>query len=456
MHIGVVIVTFGSKSRHVLSIRGTKNNTFYLLVFSDLNGMAYIITLSNGKGGVAKTTTSIALGGALSELGYRVLLIDLDPNANLTLGFKSFPEKPIEYSKDLFLSSRSHPIQPLKTGYPNLDLIPSDGYMPLLDKGSSDSDLSMRLLRHSLHALPPDSYDFILIDCPATLGFITINALTAANLLIIPTQSEFFSAYALQTMFSLVVGVRKKFNPNLKYRILVTQLDLHLRDHNNILNQLQIHLGESLYKTRIFIDPLLRDSQIEGIPITYARPNSTCALQYRRLAQEIINDSPANGQDHFEKSPVGSPAEKKTPVRLSQNLPTPAVNISTETASIKNGRGSNPNESSKLKSLPKQSLFPNSVSKGEATKKHTNSNCPNLGGIEDPQTMLAYPSSWNKCHLSKRILSPNLEHQNKYCISKNYASCPLLREQAEKSRSPFERSVMLQYLRNLIRAKSFE
>ena len=291
--------------------------------------MAYIISLSNGKGGVAKTTTSIALGGSLSKLGYRVLLIDLDPNANLTLGFGSFPEKPIEYSQDLFISSRGHPIQPVKTGYPNLDLLPSNGYMSLLDKRSSASDLSMRQLRHSLQALSPGSYDFILIDCPATMGFITFNALAAADLLIIPTQSEFFSAYALQTMFSVVVGIRKKYNPNLKYRILVTQLDLHLRDHNNILNQLQKHLGESLYNTRIFADPLLRESQIQGIPIPFSMPESTCALQYRRLAQEIVNETIAERRDHIRISTSESPLQKGAPVQYRQSYPSPAENHST-------------------------------------------------------------------------------------------------------------------------------
>lgn len=387
--------------------------------------MAYIISLSNGKGGVAKTTTSIALGGSLSKLGYRVLLIDLDPNANLTLGLGSFPEKPIEYSQDLFLSSRSHPIQPMKTGYPNLDLIPSNGYMSLLDKRSSASDLSMMLLRQSLHALPPDSYDFILIDCSATMGFITFNALTAADLLIIPTQSEFFSAYALQAMFSVVVGIRKKYNPKLKYRILVTQLDLHLRDHNNILNQLQKHLGESLYNTRIFADPLLRESQIQGVPIPFSMPNSTCALQYRRLAQEIVNDTIAERQEHIGKSPPELPLQKSAPVQNHQSYPDPA-----------NSRSTRINEPAYHKSTSEH-RFPQKSGASPAVRmqEHTNSYCPHLGGKDDIQTLLVYPSSWNKCYLSKHILSPNLAHQNKYCVSKNYSFCPLLKNR-QKITSP--------------------
>lgn len=379
--------------------------------------MAYIISLSNGKGGVAKTTTSIALGASLSKLGYRVLLIDLDPNANLTLGFGSLPEKPIEFSQDLFISSRSHPIQPVKTGYSNLDLLPSNGYMSLLDKRSSASDFSMGILRRSLDALSPGSYDFILIDCPATMGFITINALTAADLLIIPTQSEFFSAYALQTMFSVVVGIRRKYNSKLKYRILVTQLDLHLRDHNNILNQLQKHLGESLYDTRIFADPLLRESQIQGIPLPFSMPNSTCALQYRKLAQEIVNDTIAERLDHSGVSTPGPPVQKDAPVQYRQGYPDLANNHSTrinEPMYHKSTSGHPP---------PKKS----GDSPVGRVQDHSASYCPHLGGKEDSRTILAYPSSWNKCHLSKHILSPNLDHQKKYCISKNYAACPLLK-----------------------------
>jgi len=387
--------------------------------------MAYVISLSNGKGGVAKTTTSIALGGSLAILGYHVLLIDLDPNANLTLGFGSLPEKPVEYSQDLFLSSRSHPIQPAKTGYPNLDLLPSNGYMSLLDKRSSSSDLSMKVLRRSLQTLSPGSYDFILIDCPATMGFITLNALAAADLLIIPTQSEFFSAYALQTMFSVVVGIRKKYNPELKYRILVTQLDLHLRDHNNILNQLQIHLGESLYNTRIFADPLLRESQIQGIPIPFSMPNSTCALQYQRLAQEIVNDTIAERQDHVGISTPGPPLQKVAPVQNRQSYQGSVNSRSTPVNEPVYHRSASGHHD------PQKSAD----SPAERLQDHTNSYCPHLGGKDDPQSLLAYPSSWNKCYLSKHILSPNRDHQKKYCVSKNYPSCPLLKNR-QKVRTP--------------------
>ena len=378
--------------------------------------MAYIISLSNAKGGVAKTTTSIALGGSLSKLGYRVLLIDLDPNANLTLGFGSIPEKPIDYSQNLFLSPRSNPIQPVKTGYPNLELLPSNGYMDLLDKKSSASELSMKDLQRSLQAPFSGTYDFILLDCPATMGFITISALTAADLLIIPTQSEFFSAYALQTMFSVVVGVRKKYNPKLKYRILVTQLDLHLRDHNSILNQLQKHLGESLYNTKIFADPLLRESQIQGIPMPFSMPNSTCALQYRRLAQEIVDDMIAEHQDYIGISTPESPMQKDDPVQYRQSYPGPV-----------NHRSARINEPIYRKSTSVHQPQENSGN-GPVVRvnNHTTSCCPHLGGRDNPQTMLIYPSSWNKCHLSKNVLSPNHNHQKKYCISKNYASCPLL------------------------------
>ena len=297
--------------------------------------------------------------------------------------------------------------------------------MSLLDKKSSAPDLSMGILRRSLQALPPGSYDFILIDCPATMGFITINALAAADLLIIPTQSEFFSAYALQAMFSVVVGIRKKYNPKLKYRILVTQLDLHLRDHSNILNQLQKHLGESLYNTRIFADPLLRESQIQGIPIPFSMPNSTCALQYRRLAQEIVNDTIAERQGHNGKSTPGSLFGEGAPVQNRQSY--------LDSANSRSTRINEPayHNSTSGHRRPQKSAD----SPAQRMQDHTNSYCPHLGGKDDPQTLLVYPSSWNKCHLSKHILSPNRDHQKKYCISKNYASCPLLKNR-QKVRVP--------------------
>ena len=145
----------------------------------------------------------------------------------------------------------------------------------------------MSALRNALQAstLP---YDYILLDCPPALGAITLNALSAADLLIIPTQAEYFSAYALRNMMGTIRRVRQESNPNLAYRILVTLLDRRNRTHRNIFEQLQATFGQGVFTTVIEIDTKLRESPMAGVPITQYKPTSRGSQQYRVLAQELI------------------------------------------------------------------------------------------------------------------------------------------------------------------------
>ena len=123
---------------------------------------------------------------------------------------------------------------------------------------------------------------------PPALGAITLNALSAADLLIIPTQAEYFSAYALRNMMGTIRRVRQESNPNLAYRILVTLLDRRNRTHRNIFEQLQATFGQGVFTTVIEIDTKLRESPIAGVPITQYKPTSRGSQQYRVLAQELI------------------------------------------------------------------------------------------------------------------------------------------------------------------------
>jgi chromosome partitioning protein len=401
-----------------------------------------VSNISNGKGGVAKTTTSIALGCSLAEMGHRVLLIDLDHNANLTLGFGEIPAHPATFSKDLLTDSRDQPIRCQKSGYKNLDLIPSNGNMVSFEGRALSIHNSAMVLRLAVKSSLANSYDFIIIDCPASLGYLTVNALTASDLLIIPTQTEFFSAYALQIMFSLIRDVRQKNNPDLRYRILVTLLDLRLNDHINMLNQLKKYLGESLYKTLISVDTNFRKSHINGVPINYLTPTSRGASQYRELAQELINDLKA------EKIDVREQAEVRKPVEINKIALTPVTPAAINPT---------PNAASKSYLNPTSHAAPIKFPQ-EERQNGKGSFCSYLGRDDDPQTMLAYPSIWNKCHRSKPIVSPGLSHQNIFCLSNNHFSCPMLQEKTRGSlpsqlRAPLEKSELVQYFKNWIRAK---
>jgi len=250
--------------------------------------MAHIIAISNEKGGVAKTTTTLSLGAALGELGRRVLLIDLDPQANLTLALGFEPGKMDHTTGEILLDATPLLEARLQTNFSGLELIPANLTLEHAEQVLPVYINYTSRLRSAFEAAEPLPYDFIVMDCPPSLGAITINALTAANLLVIPTQAEYFSAYALRDMMTIIRQVRSDENPDLSYRILVTLLDQRNRTHRNIHEQLERTFGDGLFKTTIEVDTKLRESPILGLPITQYKPNSRGATQYRGLAEELI------------------------------------------------------------------------------------------------------------------------------------------------------------------------
>lgn len=249
--------------------------------------MAFTVAISNEKGGVAKTTSTLSLGAALAELNYRVLLIDLDPQANLSLAL-GFETNSVEItSANVLIENKPIRAAIQKTEVTNLDLVPSSARIESVEQFLPMRSNYLSSLRTSLvtASLP---YDYILLDCPPALGAITLNALSAADLLIIPTQAEYFSAYALRNMMGSIRRVRQESNPNLAYRILITLLDRRNRTHRNIFEQLQTTFGQGVFTTVIEIDTKLRESPIAGVPITQYKPSSRGSQQYRVLAQELV------------------------------------------------------------------------------------------------------------------------------------------------------------------------
>jgi chromosome partitioning protein len=247
-----------------------------------------IIAVSNEKGGVAKTTTTISLGGALVDLGYRVLLIDLDAQANLTLALGFEPGESENTSSNIMLDNAPLLSARRKTEVENLDLIPSNSRIETSEQFLPVRTNYTTILQRAIANATEMSYDYILLDCPPALGAITQNALTAADLLLIPTQAEYFSAYALRNMMTLVRRIREEDNPNLAYRILVTMLDNRNRTHRNIHDQLRTTFGEGVFNSVIEIDTKLRESSIAGLPISHYKPGARGTTQYHILAQELI------------------------------------------------------------------------------------------------------------------------------------------------------------------------
>jgi len=250
--------------------------------------MKQIIAVINEKGGVAKTTTVISLGGALVEVGHEVLVVDLDPQANLTLGLGVQPAKVRRSIVDVMLNSVTLLSVSRETNIPGLDLVPSNAEMVLAERFLSVRQDYEIILKNVLSQVK--TYDFVILDCPPSLGVVAINAMSAADLMIIPTQPEYFSIHSLRGVLATIRRVRSQNNPALSYRILITMMDRRNKIHRTLNDQLRATFAEGVYQTVIEVDTKLRESTVIGSPITQCYPSSRSALQYRALAQEIIQN----------------------------------------------------------------------------------------------------------------------------------------------------------------------
>jgi chromosome partitioning protein len=245
-----------------------------------------IIAISNQKGGVAKTTTCASLGAALVERGQEVLVVDLDPQANLSLALGAPPTGRHRTITDVLLGNHTAVSVSRETSLPGLDLLPANDDLRLVEKFLHvRENYAMTLSRALAQAA---SYRMILCDCPPALGSLTLNALNAADLLLVPTQCEYFSAHGLNKVLEMVRQIRETSNPRLSYRILVTMFDRRNRVHHSIHAQLKEAFAEALFENVIEVDTKLRETPLFGQPITSYAPNSRAALQYRALAEELM------------------------------------------------------------------------------------------------------------------------------------------------------------------------
>ena len=246
--------------------------------------MTHIIAIANAKGGVAKTTTALSLGASLAEMGERVLLIDFDPHANLTIAIGTNPASHEKTVAGLLMGNDELHSVIIPTNYLNMELVPSNNELNLAEPHLLVRDDYMMLLHQKLRY--DRTYDVIIIDCPPTSGTLTKNALSTSDLLIIPSQPEYFSAHALRDMLNMVLAIRQRNNAKLRYRILLTMLDKRNRIHRSLAEQIRTAFNEAIFDTEIEIDTKLRESAIMGQPINQYAPESRATLQYRELAKE--------------------------------------------------------------------------------------------------------------------------------------------------------------------------
>ena len=256
--------------------------------------MGKIISLVNQKGGVGKTTTSINLSASLAMYDKRVLLLDLDPQGNATTG-GGFNKGDIEKSVyDVFNGTCEVNDVVLRTKFRNLSLLPSSLQLAgidieLLEKGREDPTFQKAFqLRDKLNAVR-EYYDYIIIDCPPTLGLITTNALTASDSVIIPVQCEFFALEGITQLLNAIMLTQKKLNPSLKLEgVLLTMFDSKTNLGIEVIEEIRSYFKEKVYTTIIPRLIRLAEAPSHGKPIIAYDPKSKGSQAYLNLAREVI------------------------------------------------------------------------------------------------------------------------------------------------------------------------
>lgn len=267
---------------------GRNYETFPAPGLLDSHGPAHIIAMCNQKGGVGKTTSSINIGGALSQYGRRVLIVDFDPQgaASVGLGINANTVDATIYNV-LFDSSLDVHDVVQHTDFKNLDIIPAN-----IDLSAAEVQLvnevgRERVLAGVLQAVR-DEYDVIIIDCQPSLGLLTVNALAAADGVIIPVAAEFFALRGVALLMQSIEKVRSRINPALEvYGVLVTMYTstLHCEE---VLQRIYEAFQDKVFHGVISRSIKLPDSNVAAAPITIYAPNHKTAKEYREIARELI------------------------------------------------------------------------------------------------------------------------------------------------------------------------
>lgn len=251
--------------------------------------MGNIIAIANQKGGVGKTTTSVNLAASLGVLEKKVLLVDADPQANATSGLGIEVDAVEKGSYQVLEHTVTAKEAIVATNSPNLDLIPAHIDLVAIEIELVDKTNREMMLRKALEPIK-DEYDYILIDCAPSLGLITLNALTAANSVIIPIQCEYFALEGLGKLLNTIKSIQKIHNPDLGIEgMLLTMYDSRLRLSNQVVDEVKKHFGNMVFSTIIQRNVKLGEAPSFGETIIDYDATSKGASSYLKLAQELIN-----------------------------------------------------------------------------------------------------------------------------------------------------------------------
>ncbi len=251
---------------------------------------ANVIAIVNQKGGVGKTTTSINIAAALSQLKKRVLLIDLDPQGNATMGSGVDKNSLSHTIYDLLVDGAKLSEQIIKNTPAGYDLLPANADLTAAEVELINETMREYRLRQGLTEALGD-YDYIFIDCPPSLNMLTINALTAASAVMIPMQCEYYALEGLTALLNTIEQIRTMVNPKLHIQgILRTMYDPRNSLTNQVSEQLFTHFGDCVYQTTIPRNVRLAEAPSHGISALQYDPQSRGAIAYLSLAKEILGE----------------------------------------------------------------------------------------------------------------------------------------------------------------------
>ena len=255
--------------------------------------MTHVYALVNQKGGVGKTTTAVNLGAYLAAKNQRVLLIDIDPQANATssLGFNKHQIKRSTYH--ILIDDVPLPQTIQLTKRLRLDLAPSSAALAGAEVELVDLAERERRLKHALAEVQAN-YDYVLIDCPPSLGLLTVNALTAAHGVLVPVQCEYLALEGLSQLMNTVQLVRKALNPGLIVRgLIMTMFDSRMKLAQQVVNEAKSHFGNRVFTTLVPRSVRLGEAPSFGEPILSYAPTSSGGIAYDQLADELLNSDRA-------------------------------------------------------------------------------------------------------------------------------------------------------------------
>ena len=251
--------------------------------------MGRIIAIANQKGGVGKTTTAINLSACLAEKGQRVLVIDIDPQGNTTSGLGIAKDNVDNTIYEVMLQEIDISDAICKDIFENLDIIPSNVNLAGAEIDLIDIENREYILKNAINTVR-NNYDYVILDCPPSLSMLTVNAMTAADTVLVPIQCEYYALEGLTQLIHTINLVKKKLNPLLELEgVVFTMYDSRTNLSLQVVENVKDNLKQNIYKTIIPRNIRLAEAPSFGIPINLYDPKSAGAESYLQLADEIIN-----------------------------------------------------------------------------------------------------------------------------------------------------------------------